>query len=451
MIVGCDFDGTLVDDSRLKTLDKNYFNEINLPFYTDAILFLQSDKHKFKVISGRINGVKVIKKILKKNKLILPVITRKNGKINDKKKAELVNNSNVDIYVEDRPQHAKYITKPTFLLNHITKKSYKKDVKITTAINVSSWFEIEKWLNTNFIFSPGPVPTTETINVDFSHRSQKFQQLYNNLKSKFRQKFNIPNNFEILFINGSGTAALESVINSLPKMKYKVMSKGVFSDRMKEIIIRSGNNIQNNNYDIVFYTQFETSRSKYYNIYKPNKLHIVDAISGFGYYKWSLKFDVTITSSSKILGGLPVLGIIIINKKLLPLLNDNGYYLNLKRINDYDKHCFTPHTPMLPQFISLYNALDKSININENIKIFKKVLKQKIIKQFGDNGPVLSFKVEEKYYPYLISELLKYNIEVYVNPTYMKNQFQVSMFNYHNTDIYKWLAIVLNYVQKEVI
>ena len=100
----------------------------------------------------------------------------------------------------------------------------------------------------------------------------------------------------------------------------------------------------------------------------------------------------------------------------------------------YAKNQQTPSTSLIPQFISLDNSLDNMITksqITENCDIFGTISK-----------PVLTFKT--KNINKLFEIFKKYNIEVYFNPSYMVNTFQISMFNYKNKLYYEMVKEIMD-------
>lgn len=320
--------------------------------------------------------------------------------------------------------------------------------------------------NKKLIFSPGPLPYNKKIKIDFSHRSSKFEDLYEDVKSKLKIKFNLVGR-DLLFIQGSGTASVECVISSLVNKSKKILIlvNGNFGKNMSEILLKYGSKrnikivdnitkcqelLKINNYDMFFSVQFETSRSIYNDLErcleycsKKNILSVIDCISSMGYYELP-NADIICSSSSKILGGLPSMGIIIYDRLIYSLLHEckaNTYYLDIKRYLDYDETSRTPHTSLLPQFISLNNEINNSITpfqIQNNCKYF-----ENFPKAIGEDvAPVISLRFfgdVEKFKKQILEE---YNIELYYN-NYMKNYFQISMFSYKDEKVYKKLSKIL--------
>lgn len=298
------------------------------------------------------------------------------------------------------------------------------------------------------LYSPGPVPRTETIITNFSHRSKEFENLYKQTKQKLRKKFKIPKDYNILFIQGSGMAAIETVLSSLDSQLYpEICYSGVFSQRAEDIAFRySIASLNKNIGKYLYYVQFETSCSEYNDesffncFYYDYNLVIVDCVSSFGFYPLPAA-DIIIISSSKILGGLPVMGIVLYNKRAEKWFRDKGDYLNLVKYISYDKKNQTPHTSLIPQISSFNRAITKVISKEEIISNCEALQTNKV-KFIGEKiAPVLTIQTNKL--TKLLKIFEKYNIEVYYNSSYMDNYFQVSMFNYKDTNYYKLIKFIL--------
>ena len=307
-------------------------------------------------------------------------------------------------------------------------------------------YKYEDLFGEPLLFSPGPVPYDWNIPITFSHRSKQFSELYEKIKKKLKKKFKLGREWDIIFTQGSGSSAIETVLSSIDTDEYHVWveTKGEFSTRAKNLLPEFGyGDIQK---DHVTYTVlYETGDSNYngLKLEKEGKFKIVDAVSALGYYDFPKKADVVITSSSKILGGLPCMGIIFYKEIALELFKEiSGDYLDFMKHVEYGKKSQTPHTSLIPQFISLDMALDNPITkkqIDKNCEEFSKIRKLLVL---GDNpSPVLTVKSSQT--KSIIKALASYNIEVYNNPFYMEDWFQVSMFNYKDERVYAYLRDLL--------
>jgi len=293
----------------------------------------------------------------------------------------------------------------------------------------------------NLLFSPGQIASSENITIDFSHRSNKFSNLYFDLIKKLKEKLNIPLEYSIIFTQGSGTSAIETIFGSLRKnLGVTCLSSGAFGNRAEKLIEEY--NIEKlEKTKVLYYVQFETSNSvsiNYNYLHNQYDLVVVDCVSGLGFYDFP-KVDIVVGSSSKILGGLPVMGIIIY-KSNLPIMDyfvKSNLYNSFTNYLQYGKQGQTPHTSLIPQFISLFKSLDNLItkdNIIQNCLLFKEF-------DFYIRGdricPVLTFYSEDT--QNLVNNLSKKRIDVYFNSSYMVNTFQVSMFAYKSKEPYEIL------------
>ena len=67
------------------------------------------------------------------------------------------------------------------------------------------------------------------------HREKDFEDLYKNLTEKFKEVFNVPKDSIVLPITGSGTLALEILLNSLGvKLSHKFTNEE-FGGRLEKL------------------------------------------------------------------------------------------------------------------------------------------------------------------------------------------------------------------------
>jgi aspartate aminotransferase-like enzyme len=287
----------------------------------------------------------------------------------------------------------------------------------------------------------------DRIVINYSHRSETFREIYQECKKELRKKFNITDNYEILFVNGSATAAIETIFSSLSIENVNILSNGEFGDRLNEIACRYLPTHPNSKY--ITYCQFETSSSIYNEYNFDDKICIVDCVSGFGYYDLP-EADIIITSSSKILGGLPVLGIVIIKKEYEDKLQGKAFYLSLQRIWAYDKKGETPHTSLIPQYISLLKSLKKFDKekmvkrVNRNCFMLRNFLEDNVVFVNTYIAPVVTLQFPNKVIcQKVVNAIQNNNMEVYVNPGYMNDgKIQIATYNY-GINAYKKLGEVI--------
>ena len=97
-------------------------------------------------------------------------------------------------------------------------------------------------------------------NTEIHHRGKSFKTLYNDFLKLFRNKFDIPEKYDFLVYNGSGSQTVEKVIQSLNFNLSHPHGDGKFELRWNEMskyyYKENSNNLNNCT------VQFETSISK---------------------------------------------------------------------------------------------------------------------------------------------------------------------------------------------
>lgn len=273
------------------------------------------------------------------------------------------------------------------------------------------------------LFNPGPVLTSDAvksalIQYDLCHRDVEFSKLVEKLKKDCLKLFRADNDYRIIFISGSGTAALESALSSsIPEgKKVLVTSNGAFGKRLKEILdlhsiptvyikYKWGENINLNS--------LETSLGKNKDIYaiavnhhetsvgilnpinqigklskKYGKVLIVDAISSLGAENIDVKkdnIDICITSSNKCLHSVTGLSIICAKHSLLKGLSKikpRNFYLDLYKHYKYiEEKNQTPYTPNVTSFFALEQAVSEILYRGVDYRINEYAKRNKLIKK----------------------------------------------------------------------
>lgn len=314
------------------------------------------------------------------------------------------------------------------------------------------------------LYSPGPVNADINIKIDFHHRSEQFHELYESKCNLIRDAF-FNTDYDVILTQGSGTSAIETAVTGLTSHKnVLILSNGTFSDRIVDMCnrvsrgahisvapneISAMQEIQSNMYDVFICVCFETSISNKNKIDDliaecnvRNMISIVDMVSALGFYE-APPASVICSSTSKILRGLPSLGILAYRTVIDSYIIGNyGYYLNFRRYIDSKKNRETPHTTMLPQIMSI-----DSCNFCQKKEIEKncQAIKDNPAYQFiGERiAPVLTLQFNDTD---VMQNVLKYiednDINIYYNIVYMKDKFQIGMFN-HDVDKYWTLNSVI--------
>lgn len=431
MKIAIDFDGTVVD--------KDYSDE-----YLDKEAFFQfvekskKEGHTVHIVTARNEIAK--KYIQKYSGLSLEDIFCAGS---DENKIYILNKENYDVLIDDKQE-----------LIDTVKIKFKFNIEST------SWQRLLFLFYTKKPFSPGPVPQKINIDINYSHRSVDFYKLYETTSQLVREE--LKTDMKLLFIQGSGTAAIETAISSLnADGKIVILTNGTFSDRLRQIcekyfldviLTNNINDVQSlleeEKPSAFAFVQFETSKSIFNDI--PNKVleycrnnnivTIADCVSSLGFYDMP-DVDVICSSSAKILSGCPVMGLLFYRNRDIFSENTKSFYFDINRYIENAKNKQTPHTSLIPQLITLKQ------------NILCRVSKQQIIKNCEQIKTSSINIINEKICPVItvetgkIKEIFKwfkvFNIEPYFNSNYMSGYFQLSMFSYMDLSLYRFINTIM--------
>lgn len=314
------------------------------------------------------------------------------------------------------------------------------------------------------LFSPGPVNADINIQIDFHHRSEQFHNLYEEKCNLIRDTF-FNNDYDVILTQGSGTSAIETAVSGLTSHReILILSNGTFSERIVDMCSRVSREafitivstesealakLKTDEYEVFICVCFETSISRKNKITdlidecaKRNIISIVDMVSALGYYA-PTNASVVCSSSAKILRGLPALGILAYRKEIDGIIDGtNGFYLNFRRYIDSKKNRETPHTTMLPQIMSIDKT--KFFNpdkINQNCEAIQS---NPLFEFIGERyAPVLTLQFKNaEVMQSILQKIEERNINIYYNAVYMKDKFQIGMFN-HDVKKYELLNDII--------
>ena len=285
---------------------------------------------------------------------------------------------------------------------------------------------MEKMIN----FTVGPVQSSDIINQIGSEqvpyfRTQEFSNVMLENEKLIKKFTNAPKNSRVVFITGSGTAAMEaSVINTLNKEdRVLIVNGGSFGERFVELCrihnidfddikLDVGQPITKSildKYDGKNYTAFlvnlhETSTGVLYdldlisNYCNSNNLFlIVDAISSFLTDEIDIKkanIDVMITGSQKALACPPGVSLLVLSERALKKIeriDSKSLYLDLKIALKNGERGQTPFTPAVG-ILRQINAKLKLILNNGGVKSEIQRTKQ-LAEYFRNNIKNLPFKM----------------------------------------------------------
>ena len=177
--------------------------------------------------------------------------------------------------------------------------------------------------------------------ITHSHRDKEFMNTFEDLRELFIDVFNLQD-YDILFIGGSGTTAVEAVVWSMINNIEIVGNGGVFRNKWERLVKTYKKEGSSKYYREKLYCQLETSNSSYFE----EDNCIVDSISSFPYYEIPKNTNVFITCVNKQLGGYPGLSIVGVKKNYWNRIKDTDEftYLSLKRYYQYGLKNQTPTT-----------------------------------------------------------------------------------------------------------
>jgi phosphoserine aminotransferase len=274
----------------------------------------------------------------------------------------------------------------------------------------------------------GPNVTSKiSEDISFHHREPIFFSVIEKIKKTFKEKFSIDDSYEILIQTGSGSLAIETVVNSYLGSFNLVGIEGNFKNRWRLLLdYYKKSDISGEQ----FHVQYETSNSTY-NGNLDKTAFFIDGVSAFPYYPIPKNIQVYVTVSSKILGASPVLGIILIKKTLLSKFigADVETYLNINRLVKFSAYNQTPTTPSIALYMDLLNKLSSFDMAKVRSKIDE--VSDLLVDFFGANsiigdkrGPVITLKNDV-----IISEDIAKRYELY-GFNNIKGKAKIQIFTY---------------------
>jgi 2-aminoethylphosphonate-pyruvate transaminase len=331
------------------------------------------------------------------------------------------------------------------------------------------------------LFCPGPVNISDsikkTITNEISHRGQQFQCLFNKSTELTSSLFSITEEYRSLFLTGSGTLAVESIIYSyLKKKKTLLLQNGLFSEKWEGLLKNHGCSYKIQNYgwcnpydydllesqlvaggiDCIFIVHHETSTTMINDLYKINEICtqygveiIVDAVSSAGIYDINFNNLKQISflgfSTNKGIGSFPGLAVVIGKVSLLEKMTNEISYLNLKNYYDFSLKKETPYTPCVQNFYYYNEAVSNILEEENNRLKYYENLSRYLIEQLATIKIypilksnqccwVLNFFVSNP--NNLYDRLLEKNITVYKCKDYLEQiAIQIGILNKTKNDI----------------
>jgi len=338
------------------------------------------------------------------------------------------------------------------------------------------------------LFCPGPVNVHESIKnkrfEEISHRGLQFQTVFKDCTKATKELFSVKDNsYMPLFLTGSGTLAVESMIFSyLKKKKTLILQNGFFGEKWEFLMKTHGANydllnfgwcneydynaitanVVTNKYDCIFMVHHETSTTMINDLDKMNdfcrkyNLHlVVDAVSSVGIYPIDLNKLNTIAllgySTNKCIGSYPGLSVVITKISIISEFSNELSYLNLQNYCDFAKKYETPYTPCIQNFFyytASVNYILKDTNRKDTYETLLKYLIDKVrlkgLVPLIDKNQccwVINFKCKDP--ESLYSTLQSNNISVYKCKSYLSTTcIQIAIINKSKEDIDAFISCI---------
>lgn len=336
-------------------------------------------------------------------------------------------------------------------------------------------------------FCPGPVNIDNSIKKEItklsSHRSNDFTYLIKECFHNTLKMFNVNSDYSSLFLCGSGTLSIESIIYSyLRYKKVLLLTNGFFGERWNSMLEHYSckfkcinfkwneefdyNIIENeliNKYDCLFFVHHETSTTMINDINKLNEICkktntniVMDSVSSVGIYNINLmKYDMISAlgfSTNKCMGSYPGLCVVVIKNDILELMPKSPSYLNLYNYYEYIKNYQTPFTPCIQNFyaynIILKNKLDNTLSIESHyddlMNYFKKKLLEKnLLPILKNNQSNWVINIYHKHPLNIYNKLYSNKIVIYrCKKNLYDNAIQIAIYNKTKKDIDKLISLM---------
>ncbi len=201
------------------------------------------------------------------------------------------------------------------------------------------------------MFGPNTVGNY-SVYTNSSHRGDWFRRAFREVQERFQQVFDIEE-YQIMFVPGTGTSGLEALIRSWP---YKISVTGPwgrFTDRLQELVdLDEGTRSDEEAFEL--FCRFETSANAFHVTDLPC---IIDAISSFPYKPLPKSCVAFVTCLNKQLGAMAGVSIVGVKLDYVPCLRQVGYSLDLKKYARAARQHAVPFTFPSHVFLPLIQRL----------------------------------------------------------------------------------------------
>jgi 2-aminoethylphosphonate aminotransferase len=258
---------------------------------------------------------------------------------------------------------------------------------------------MQKPIKRNILLNPGPATTTDTVKYaqvvpDICPREKEFVEIINEVRRDLLKIVNAGDDYTCILFAGSGTAAMDAVINSAvpPEKKILIINNGAYGERMLkiakayhidlveaqypwtdrpdlnevEIILKSNSNISH-----VAMVHHETTtgilnplEEMAHLIKRLGRVFIVDAISSFAGIPIDVRhipIDFLMSTSNKCIQGIAGISFVICNKNEVAHAAQwppRSFYLNLnEQYRYFEEHGEMQFTPPVQVIYALRQAI----------------------------------------------------------------------------------------------
>lgn len=261
-----------------------------------------------------------------------------------------------------------------------------------------------KKIKRNILLNPGPATTTDSVKYaqvvpDICPREKEFGKLMKSVATDIKKIVGGDENYTTVLFAGSGTAAMDSVINSVvpPNRKILIINNGAYGVRMVNIAEAYSINYVNLKFNMdtlpdlkkientlledeqiacVAVVHHETTTGLLNPIKeigsivkKYNKLFIVDTISSFAGIPIDIKksnIDFMMSTSNKCIQGMAGVCFVICNNNELDKIENyprRSFYLNLYDQYEYFYKSYQMRfTPPVQTIYALRKAIDELLD-----------------------------------------------------------------------------------------
>ena len=242
------------------------------------------------------------------------------------------------------------------------------------------------------LLNPGPINVSKAVrdalhhSLDQCHREPEYLAMQDRVRRKLVSVFGVSSHYEAALITGSGTAAMEAMVNSVVEHGLLVLVNGVYGERLARIGRAHGLAVDvvernwleahdpstlgdalHDGIDTVAVVHHETTTGLLNDIpgiaaacRDHGKRLIVDSVSGLGGESFDMaeiEPAAVCCTANKCIQGLPGVSFVLVHRDTP--LHSRSVYLDLPGILEKQRKSDTPFTPAIQVMAALEAALDE--------------------------------------------------------------------------------------------